>query len=136
MNKLIKPIFVISVLILALDSIVLSALSGLWKKTIEKIQHKTFNVKLHYAICSYILMIFGLYYFVYKHINPNTWVYDSLFKGFLFGFTLYGVFDFTNLAIFTDYALYTAVIDMFWGGTLMGITGFLTYYLLEKKQFI
>ena len=131
MNKLIKTILVISLLILSLDGIVLSSLSGLWKKTIEKVQHKTFKAKLHYAIGSYILMIFGIYYFVYKHINRNSWKYDTLIKGFLFGFTLYGVFDFTNLAIFEDYALYTAMIDMFWGGTLMAITSFMSYYLLE-----
>lgn len=131
MNKLIKTIFVIFVLILAFDGIVLSALSELWKNTIEKVQHKKFKVKPHYVIGSYILMIFGVYYFVYKHINRNTWIFDTLIKGFLFGFTLYGVFDFTNLAIFTDYTLDTALIDMFWGGTLMGITSFLSYYLLE-----
>jgi uncharacterized membrane protein len=131
MNKLIKTIFVISLLILSLDGIVLTSLSGLWKKTIESVQHKPFKAKMHYAIGSYILMIFGLYYFVYKHINQNSWIFDTLIKGFLFGFTLYGVFDFTNLAIFSDYALHTAIIDMFWGGTLMGITSFLSYYLLE-----
>jgi len=132
MNKLIKTILVISILIIVIDGIVLSALSKLWKQTIEKVQHKTFTPKLHYAIGSYILMIFGLYYFVYTRINPNKWVYDSLIKGFLFGFVLYGVFDFTNLAIFTDYALTTATIDIIWGGTLMSITSFISYYLLEK----
>ena len=131
MNKLIKTIFVISLLILSFDGIVLSALSGLWKKTIEKVQHKTFKAKLHYALGSYILMIFGVYYFVYKHINSKSWKYDTLIKGFLFGFTLYGVFDFTNLAIFDEYSLHTAMLDMFWGGTLMAITSFISYYLLE-----
>ena len=131
MNKLLKTIFIMALLILTIDGIVLSALSGLWKKTIEKVQHKAFVPKMHYAIGSYILMIVGLYFFVYKHINRNRWVSDSLVNGFLFGFVLYGVFDFTNLAIFTDYALTTALIDMFWGGTLMSITSFISYYLLE-----
>lgn len=131
MNKLFKTIFVISVLILTFDGIVLSALGKLWKKTIEDVQHKIFKAKINYALCSYVLMIFGVYYFVYKHINKNSWIYDTLVKGFLFGFTLYGVFDFTNLAIFTDYALQTAIIDMVWGGTLMSITSFLSYCVLE-----
>ena len=82
MNKLIKTILVISILIIVIDGVVLSALRKLWKQTIEKIQHKTFTPKLHYAIGSYVLMIFGLYYFVYTRINPNKWIYDSLIKGF------------------------------------------------------
>ena len=131
MNKVVKIIFVISALILVIDGIVLSSLKQLWKKTIEKVQHKPFKVKTHYAVGSYILMIFGLYYFVYKHINRNNWVNSSLINGFLFGIVLYGVFDFTNLAIFTDYSLGTALIDMVWGGTLMSITSFTSYYLLE-----
>jgi uncharacterized membrane protein len=132
MNQVIKTILVISILIIVIDAVVLSALSKLWKQTIEKIQHKTFSPKLHYVIGSYILMIFGLYYFVYARINPNKWIYDSLTKGFLFGLVLYGVFDFINLAIFSDYLLTTAIIDIIWGSTLISITSFISYYLLEK----
>ena len=131
MNKITKTILIISVLILLLDGIVLSSLKGVWKKTIEGVQGKIFTPKIQYAIGSYILMIFGLYYFVFSKINHNKWVYDTLLNGFLFGFVLYGVFDFTNLAIFTDYSLTTAIIDMIWGGSLMAITSFITYYLLE-----
>ena len=134
MNKFVKIIILNALLILSIDGIVLNALSTVWKKTIEKVQHKNFIPKLHYAFASYILIILGQYYFVYKNINRNNWIKDSLFNGFLFGFVLYGVFDFTNLAIFSDYSLKTATIDMFWGGTLLSITSFISYYILEVSK--
>ena len=134
MNKFIKTILIISILILSIDGIVLSLIKKIWKKTIEDVQHKPFAPKVKYAICSYLLLIFGLYYFVYRHINQTNWIYDTLINGFLFGFILYGVFDFTNLAIFTDYSLFTGIIDMIWGGMLMSITAFTTFYILNIKH--
>jgi uncharacterized membrane protein len=129
-----KPIAVISFLILLFDGIVLSLLSKLWKKTIENVQQKRFIPNFYYAFFSYVLIIFGQYHFVHKHIKRSNWVYDSIFNGFLFGFVLYGVFDFTNLAIFTDYSLNTAIIDMIWGGTLLSVVSFIGYYLLEIRN--
>ncbi len=52
------------------------------------------------------------------NMTKETYVRDSLVKGFIYGFILYGVFDFTNLAIFKEFNLKTAVIDMAWGGAL------------------
>lgn len=131
MKDLVKTIFVIAILILVIDVFMLSTLSNIWKKTIENVQGKTFKVKIHYAIASYILLIFGQYYFVYKNIPHSDWFNYALLNGFLFGFVTYGVFDFTNLAIFTDYSLSTAIIDMIWGGMLMAIVSVLSYYILH-----
>lgn len=130
-KSIIKPIVLISLFMLILDYIVLSNLKPLWRTTIQKVQKTPFVPNITYALFSYVLLIFGLYYFVYRHINKSTWKYDTLVKGFLFGFVLYGVFDFTNLAIFKEYSLYTAIIDMFWGGILMSIVSFNTYYFSE-----
>jgi len=126
-----KPIILISFIMLTLDYIVLSNLKPLWKTTVQKVQKTPFIPNLTYAFFSYILLIFGLYYFVYRYINKSTWKYDTLIKGFLFGFVLYGVFDFTNLAIFKEYSLKTAMIDMIWGGVLMSMVSFVSYYFSE-----
>lgn len=135
-SNILKIITVMSFLILTIDGVVLSMLSNLWKKTIEDVQHKSFIPKLHYAFGSYFLIIFGQYYFVYKHIKKSNWVYDSIINGFLFGFVLYGVFDFTNLAIFSNYSLNTAIIDMIWGGILLSFTSFIGYYILEISNIL
>lgn len=40
-------------------------------------------------------------------------------QAFLYGICIYGVFDFTNLAIFTRYDWKVAIADTLWGGVLM-----------------
>ncbi len=40
-------------------------------------------------------------------------------QAFIYGVCIYGVFDFTNLAIFTRYDWKLAVVDTLWGGVLM-----------------
>lgn len=112
----------------------LTLLSNLWGNTIYKVQKEKAVFRKIYAGISYILMTFGIYYFVYRHINKNDWINDTLINGFLFGMVLYGVFDMTNLAIFKNYSLYTGLIDMLWGSILMSITTFLTYYFIEIRK--
>lgn len=127
----IKVIALIFIIILLLDGIVLTSLKNLWNTTVTRVQHSKLVFNIKYAIISYILLVYGLYFFVYKHITRKKWINDSLINGFIFGFIVYGVFDMTNLAIFKNYSLNTAVIDMIWGSVLMSVTAFISYYLLE-----
>ncbi len=113
-----KTLGIVAVAMLVLDLIVLSMLSKMWKESIEKIQSTPFKVKPLYAVGAYILMIFGLYYFVLGS-GTNLPTNQLVLKAFAFGIVVYGIFDFTNLAIFTNYSLKTALIDILWGGILM-----------------
>jgi len=122
--------------LLAIDVPVLTMLKPLWDATVFGVQHKPLVVKPHYAFITYILMSYGLYNYVYKNININNWKNDTLSKGFIFGIILYGVFDFTNLAIFSNYSFATAMIDTLWGGALMALTTNFVYYLFEIKKII
>jgi len=128
MNKMFKKLAVISVFMLIIDLIVLSLLSKMWKESIEKIQSTPFKVKPLYAVGAYVLMIFGLYYFV---IESNLPTQEMVIRAFAFGIVIYGIFDFTNLAIFTNYNLKTALIDILWGGVLMA----LVTWLVQKINF-
>lgn len=114
--KIIKDFFILSVTILILDKIYLgSVLSDPFMKMIEKIQKKEGNVNYTYAIVVYLLMVVGIHTFI---INDKR----SAMSAFLLGTIIYGVFDFTNLAIFSDYSLELAIHDTIWGGTLFYIT--------------
>lgn len=132
--KTLKIIFTYFLVIFIIDASMLTLLSNLWNDTIYKVQKEKVFFRKIYGGFSYILMTFGIYFFVYKNINKNNWVNETLIKGFLFGLVLYGVFDMTNLAIFKNYPIYTALIDMFWGSILMSISTFLTYYLIEIRK--
>jgi uncharacterized membrane protein len=119
MKEHIKPLLILAVIFLVLDLLWLKFVVGdLWKTNVETVQKSPMEIKSHYAILSYLLLIFGTYYFVYLTIDKENYVKESLIKGFIIGFIIYGVFDFTNLAIFKEFDLRTAIIDMLWGGTL------------------
>lgn len=76
------------------------------------------------AIYAYILMIIGLVVFVLPNIRRGQELKDSLIYGFLFGIIVYGVYDFTNHAIFSKWDTNTALIDMFWGGFVYFIASY------------
>jgi uncharacterized membrane protein len=54
----------------------------------------------------------------------------SVTGAFLSGAAVYAVYEFTNMAVFKDYALSFAVADTLWGGALFSIA-----YLLVKRIF-
>ena len=86
-------------------------------KMIEKIQNKPFKLNITGAILSYFLILFGQYLFVdpFKKLYSKKKYY---LHAFLFGIVTYGIFDFTNIAIFSDYKFIPAIIDILWGGII------------------
>ena len=122
-----KQILLLSVIILLVDILWLTyGVNKLWQDNVQAVQKSPMVIRKHYALLSYILIILGIWYFVLRHINKETSVNQILLSSFLFGFILYGVFDFTNLAIFKDFQLKTALIDMVWGGVLTSVAVYFT----------
>lgn len=80
-----------------------------YEKMIYKIQNKKMHINLYSAMGAYILMIYLLINVVLKY---NM----SLMESFIFGFSIYGIYDLTCGAIFNDWDFRLALIDMMWGG--------------------
>ena len=116
-----------SILLIIIDSIYLFFIgkSG-FDKTVAAIQNSALVVNIAPAIFTYILMAILLNYFI---ISVNKPAFDA----FILGFCAYGIFDFTNLAIFKKYTIRTAITDTLWGAILFFIVTTLTYAL--KKGF-
>jgi uncharacterized membrane protein len=87
----------------------------LWNQLVFNVSGKPLNVKYFPAFLAYILLGVGLYLIGFIHINPKNKIIDSLYYGFLFGLIVYGVFDFTNMAIFPNYDWKLGLFDIFWG---------------------
>jgi uncharacterized membrane protein len=121
-------LFIISsTLLVIIDVIYLSIIGkSVFEKTVLSIQGSKLVVNIPPAIFTYILMAFILNYFI---ISSNKPAFDA----FILGFCVYGIFDFTNLAIFKNYTLKTAIMDTFWGATLFYVTTLITYKV--KKMF-
>ena len=109
--KTIKAITFIFVIMILFDLVVLSLLKKEWQVAVFDVQKKPLRINYNYGFISYIFLVIGLYYSVYRNIRKGSWKYDTLIEGFIYGVLVYGTFDFTNLAIFSDYPLNLALLD-------------------------
>ncbi len=108
-----------SILMLLLDIIWLKQDFMNFNKLISNIQSKPMRINNNAAIVVYILMLIGLHVYVLPKMDGT--LKTAFMYGGLFGFILYGVFDFTNMAIFSDYSLNHALFDVAWGTFLFTI---------------
>ena len=116
-----------SILMVFIDLVYLSMIGkSSFEKTVSAIQGSKLVVSVPPAIFTYILMVIVLNYFIISASKPA-------FDAFILGFCVYGIFDFTNLAIFKNYTLKTAIMDTLWGAILFYVTTLITYKI--KKMF-
>jgi len=113
--KLIPQILLSAFLIVIIDTIYLNAMKDSFGSMVTSIQRVVMKVKLLPAILCYLLIIFGLNYFI---LNKR----QGILEAFLLGFVIYGIFDMTNMALFKKYKWNLAIIDSLWGGVLFALT--------------
>jgi uncharacterized membrane protein len=101
--------------LVAIDFAYLSVIKGHFARQIAAVQGSPMVINLFGAVVTYVFLIFGLNYFI---IRPGRSAQDA----FLLGLVVYGVYDFTNLALLSKWQLFTAVTDTLWGGTLFYLT--------------
>lgn len=85
-------------------------------------------IRLVPAILCFLLISFGIVYFVLDKIREDHIIKDSFKYGGVFGAIVYGVFDLTNYSMFTDYSLKIVMIDVIWGTLLGSIVSILSKY--------
>lgn len=113
--KNIYKYFITSILILIIDIVWINlVMAKPFKKIVKNIQNSNMEMNYYYAILSYlsILVLVNLFIF-YKKIN----IYES----FILGSMTYAIFEFTNGAIFKNWNIYIAMLDIIWGGILFVI---------------
>jgi len=81
------------------------------------------------ALLAWSLIPLGLVLFVNQVSKTKK---QSLIYGALFGFILYGVYDFTNYATLAEFTLKMLIVDIFWGTFLCSISSFLLK-IIDKK---
>ena len=112
-------ILVIALIMLAIDIVYLKLASNHFKTLFLKVQNKPLSIKYGPALLCYIIMVFGLYYFVVKENKP-------LYDAFLLGLVIYGVYDTTNMTTLVAWDWKTVFLDSTWGATLFTMTYYLT----------
>jgi uncharacterized membrane protein len=58
--------------------------------------------------------------------NKSDLLFNSYKYGGYLGILTFALFDFTNMAMFTNWTLQVGIIDTLWGGFLLGTTTYLS----------
>lgn len=81
------------------------------------------------ATFTYAVMIGAILGLVVSRVTDEESAFvEGIIWGALLGFSVYAIFNFTNLAIFPNYLFQTALMDTAWGTILMALTGALACY--------
>ena len=124
MQKYISEILVSGTIMLLLDICYIAINKKMFDDQVIEVQRVILKARYTPAILCYILLIFGLYYFILRKR-------ESVLDAFLFGIIIYGVYETTNYTIFKKWQPVTVIVDTLWGGILMSTTTLLTYKLLN-----
>ena len=117
-----KLLLISAVILLSLDLLFLYANQTMFQKQVYSVQQSPLRMRIGSAVACYILLIFGLYYFI---LLPKRSIVDAI----LLGLIIYGVYETTTYALLANWSLQTVLIDTLWGGALLGLTTAFTYYI-------
>lgn len=114
--------FISALLVVLIDSVYLNTTSAYFSKQIESVQKSPLKLNITATVLCYIFIIFALNYFI---IRKRASVSDAFFLGF----TTYGIFELTNMALFDKWKWTTVLLDTTWGGILFALVTYFTYAL-------
>jgi len=126
-----KELFIAFILFFIIDLPYLILIVGdYYSNLIKNIQKTKFEVKPLGALLAYIIMSIAVKYLV---LDRSKSVNDVIYNGFLTALVGYGLFDFTNYAIFKNWTLIASIKDLIWGVILFTSVSYLTYKILRYR---
>lgn len=118
-----KQLSIAFITLLLLDAIWISLRFKAYAAVTEKVQGSPMRAKLIPALICYAFLGFGLYL-----VLPNPTL------AFFIGLVIYGVYNFTNLALLKNYDTIVAVQDTIWGGILFFSSISVALYIFPEKK--
>jgi uncharacterized membrane protein len=110
-----------AIVMISLDFVYLTVMKGYFSNQVKAVQGTPLKINYLGAAICYVFLITGLNYFI---IKPRKSVTDA----FLLGIVIYGVYETTNYALFSNWSIISVIIDTLWGGLLFATTA----YVVEK----
>ena len=139
--------FIISIVIIFLDIAWISLNLTKYSNEVFKVQKAAMNLRYEHAIIAYIIILFSILYIAIpftsqsikinnggngsKDISIENKLLYSLMYGGALGFSVFGIYNFTSLAIYKDLDATIAITDTIWGTTLYTLSTFI-YLLLPS----
>ena len=111
-----------AIVLISLDFVYLNVMKGYFMNQVKMVQGTPLKVNYLGAAICYIFLITGLNYFI---IKPRKSVTDA----FLLGIVIYGVYETTNYALFSNWSMISVIIDTLWGGLLFASTTYIVNML-------
>jgi uncharacterized membrane protein len=111
-----------AIIFVTIDYFYLNLIKDYFGKQVQSVQGSPFKMNFLGAIICYIFLIFGINYFI---IKPKRSVQDA----FLLGLVIYGVFETTNITLFSNWSWITVIIDTLWGGILFALTTYIIRFI-------
>jgi uncharacterized membrane protein len=115
-------LIVSAVVFIFIDSIYLNLISNYFSNQVKSVQGSPIKMNILATLLCYIFLIFGINYFI---IKPKRSIQDA----FLLGLVIYGVFETTNMALFSKWSWLTVIIDTLWGGILFALTTYIVSFI-------
>jgi len=111
---------------LALDAAWLTFRANSHVKLIKSVQGSDPVLRLVPALLVYILIPAAVVYFAVK---PASTLKEAVLSGLFLGFSIYGVYDLTNLASLKGWTVEMTIIDVSWGSLLCAAAAAAGYYV-------
>jgi uncharacterized membrane protein len=118
--KLLTNLIITGIVLLLLDSIYLTTFGGFFNNLVQSIQGTKIKFKFTGAILCYLLIIYGLNYFI---IDKQKSIKDA----FILGIFVYGVYETTSYTILDKWNMKAVTLDTLWGGILFALTTKIVY---------
>ncbi len=117
-----KNFLLLFFLFVIIDVVVISYNKQMWLDLQSKVGETNINIKS--GIVAWFLLVIGLYIFVLPKLKT---VNDAVIYGILYSLVIYGVFDFTNMAIFPNLYTYDIAFKDILSGMITTVTTLIIY---------
>lgn len=99
---------------------------------IGRIENGAFDMLIWPVVICYLMMPISMMLFSIPKSAAATSHLEAWLWGAALGFVIYGIYDFTNLAIIKNYPLKFALVDITWGTFLYGTVSWFVGYKLSR----
>jgi len=123
-NSIFLKLFLIALVFISIDMVFINLSSKIYQKMIKSIQNSPLIPRYYSMISIYIIVVFGLYYFI---IYPKKSPIEAAF----FGFIIYGIYETTNYTIFEKWNPIVSIINVLWASILFGLTTYIIQILFS-----
>jgi uncharacterized membrane protein len=118
-----KMIILTGIVLFTIDILFITYIfSNEYKSLIKSVQKSKLEINYIAGFITYIILIFGLYYFIIKDRR-------SILDAAILGMIIYGIFAGTNYSLLKNWSFKVAVIDTIWGGILFASTTMALQYI-------